>query len=93
MHTLGAIVPDGLGVVDEDGEDRGGDTGGGLEAGEDAFDGGHDVVDGDAGVGEGGLDDGVVLAGRLAGRRGSSSNGSGLPLGGTGTARASRQQR
>ena len=62
MHALRAIVPDGLGVVDEDGEDRGGDARGGLETREETFDRGHDVVDGDARVGEGGLNDRVVLA-------------------------------
>ena len=61
VHALRAVVPDGLGVVDEDGEDGGEDAVGGHKAGEDALYGGHDVLDGCAGVGEGGLDDGVVL--------------------------------
>ena len=61
MHALRAVVPNRLGVVDEDGEDRGQDAVGGHEAGEEALHGGHDVLDGCAGVREGGLHDGVVL--------------------------------
>ena len=50
MHALRAVVPDGLGVVDEDGEDGGDDAVCGHEAGEDALDGGLDAVDRHAGV-------------------------------------------
>lgn len=82
MRALRAVVPDGLGVGDADGEDGGEGAGGGHEAGEEAAGGGGDGGEGDAGGGEGGLDDGVVLgvlarlsagareAGRTKGRRG-----------------------
>lgn len=62
MRGLRAVVPDGLGVGDADGEDGGEGAGGGHEAGEEAKGGGLDTVDGHAGGGEGGLDDGVVLS-------------------------------
>ena len=63
MAGLAAVEPDGARVVDEDGEDGdlGGVGGNGHEAGLDARDVGHDAVDGDAGVGKGGLCYGVVL--------------------------------
>lgn len=61
MHALRAVIPNRQGVVDEDGEDGRDDAVGGHEAGEEAADGGLDLVDRDAGVGEGGLHDGVVL--------------------------------
>ena len=70
VHALGAVVPDGHGVVDEDGEDRGRGAGGGLEAGEEALDRRRDIVDRDARVRERGLHDGVVLNGGVSGING-----------------------
>jgi len=62
VSDLSAIHPNGVRVVHEDGE--GGDAApyrDGHEAGLDACDVGHDVVDWDAGVGKCGLRYGVVL--------------------------------
>lgn len=63
MRLLGAVEPDGLCVVDHERKDgHGGGAGGdGHVAGFEAGYVGLDLVDGSAGVGEGGLDDGVVL--------------------------------
>ena len=53
VHALRAIVPDRLGIINDDGEDGSGHARGALETGENAFDGGHDVVDWDTGISEG----------------------------------------
>lgn len=69
MGALAAEQPDGLGVVDHDGEDRDlahGDAGGnGLEGREDAGGAGVDAGDGDAWVVEVGLSDGMVTGPEL----------------------------
>ena len=61
--SLGAIEPDGFGVVDGDGEDghHRVDVFDGHETREEPGHIRHDVVDGDAGVFEGRLGDGVIL--------------------------------
>ena len=68
MLGLGAIEPDGFGVVDGDGEDghHGVDVFDGHEAGEEPGHVRHDVVDGHARVVEGGLDDGVILGSSIS---------------------------
>lgn len=72
MFGLGAVEPNGFGVGDGDSEDRlhgrvGGD---GEEAGEEAGNVRHDIVDGDAGVVKCRLDDRVVLWGSSVLNRG-----------------------
>ena len=64
MLALRAVEPDGACAVHDEGV--GGELGRArgdlLEAGEEARGVRHDVIDGDAGLGEGGLGDGVVLS-------------------------------
>jgi len=62
----GAVHPDGFGVVDHDGEDFHHAVLGGHGAGINAGYVGHHLVDGLAGLGEGGLGDGVVLGVRIS---------------------------
>jgi hypothetical protein len=62
MPDLPTVEPDGIRVVDEDGEDRnGGVRRHGHEARFNASDVGHDAVDWDTRVAESGLRYGVVL--------------------------------
>jgi len=100
MHGLRAVIPDRLGIIDEDGEDGCYDAIGGHEAGEDAFDRRLDTADWHAGVCEGGLHDGVVLfisqemisRGLEKGRGGVEDRGeNGVPLGKTETAPTTRE--
>ena len=85
MHTLGTVVPDRHRVVDEDGVHGRREAGGGLEAGEEPWRGGHDVGDRDARVLEVGSDDRVILFDisislRVANRTGGSDEGGGCGL-------------